>query len=88
MISLLRLVFRPGVILGILLLGILLTVGTLGLLWLTRPADSPVRVSTAELNIIRVPTSTPTVIATVIGETPTPESPGRSFWVGFQLGRL
>lgn len=74
MISLLRLVFRPGIILGILLLGIFLTIGTMGLLWLTRPETPPVRFSTAELNIIRVPTSTPTVIATVPGDTPTPES--------------
>jgi hypothetical protein len=74
MISLLRLVFRPGVILGILLLGISLTIGTLGFLWLTRPESAPVSISTAELNIIRVPTSTPTMSATVVGDTPTPES--------------
>ncbi len=73
MISLLRLVFRPGVILGIFLLGIALTIGIFGLLWLTRPANTPVSISTAELNIIRVPTSTPTAIATVLADTPTPD---------------
>lgn len=78
MISLLRLVFRPGVILGIILLGIFLTIGTLSLLWLTRPGDVPARISTAEMNIIRVPTSTPTAIATVILDTPTPDAQDES----------
>jgi hypothetical protein len=74
MMSLLRQVFRPGIILGILLLGMLMTLGMLGLLWLTRPAVPLTRVSTADLNIIRVPTVTPTAAATVVVETPTPES--------------
>jgi hypothetical protein len=73
MISLLRQIFRPGIIVGIFLLGIALTIGTLSLLWVTRPASAPVNFSTAELNVIRVPTATPTVITTILTEAPTPE---------------
>ncbi len=70
-----RVVFTRGVILASLILGVVLTASVLGLLWFSRPSAISAGDSTAVLNVIRVPTSTPTmvILTPVMLESTTPE---------------
>ncbi len=64
---LLRIVLNPVVIISALALGIFLTVALLAALWLSKPEQIDQGASTAVVEIIRVPTATPT-------STPVPEA--------------
>ena len=73
--SYLRLIFSKGVIITSLLVAVGLTVGVLVLFWYSRPDALPPGASTAVLNIIRVPTFTPTlkIITPIVSESATPD---------------
>jgi hypothetical protein len=73
----LRSIFTFRVLAWMMLLALGMTVGILGLLWYSRPNPLPIGVATAELNVIRVPTATPTPVntPTPIIQTPTTGPP-------------
>ncbi len=70
-----RVIFTRGVILAALILGVVLTLSVLGLLWFSRPSSISTGNSTAVLQVIRVPTSTPTlvILTPIVLESTTPE---------------
>jgi len=70
-----RVIFTRGVVLASLILAVVLTVGVLGGLWFSRPSTISAGSSTAVLSVIRVPTSTPTmvILTPVALESITPE---------------
>jgi hypothetical protein len=74
------------VVAGAILVGISLLIGSLAVAWFTKPPQSPPAPATAVINLIAVPSATPTVILpTSIPPTPTATTPaggGGSFTGG------
>jgi hypothetical protein len=74
------------VIVSAILVGISLMVASLAVVWITKPPQSPPGLATAVINIIPVPSATPTVILpTPIPLTPTATPPAGSGGV-FAIG--
>lgn len=74
------------VVIGAILVGVSLLIVSLAVAWFTKPPQAPLAPSTAVINLIAVPSATPTVnLPTPVPPTPTATTPaggGGSFAIG------